>query len=64
MAVNADGLRCDRDETGACLKTNACVEVPYSDDCMGETEERAWSSPIFVEHEPSAGLALGEGGVR
>jgi hypothetical protein len=64
MAVNADGLRCDRDETGACLKTNACVEVPYSDDCMGETEERAWSSPIFVGYDDGATIALGEGELR
>ncbi|MCG8592710.1 MAG: DUF3604 domain-containing protein [Proteobacteria bacterium] len=50
LAVNADGLRCERDETGACVRTNACVEVPDSDDCLAETEQRAWSSPIFVGH--------------
>ncbi len=28
----------------------ACLGVPYEEDCLGEVEERAWSSPIFVDH--------------
>ena len=49
---NALGLRCRYDETGRCLEVHPCYgddRTPPEDDCLGETEERAWSSPIFVE---------------
>ncbi len=50
--VNGDLLRCERDGEGNCTKANACVEsyrTPMEDDCLAPTEERAWSSPIFVD---------------
>ena len=54
-AVNASGLRCEYDSFGNCLKTNICsgssLETPYQDDCLGDVEERAWSSPIFVDYK-------------
>ncbi len=33
---NADGL--------------ACLGVPVGEDCLSESEHRAWSSPIFVDY--------------
>jgi hypothetical protein len=49
-AVNAGLLRCETDAAGRCLSVNACTgEAPFEDDCLAETEQRAWSSPIFVE---------------
>jgi hypothetical protein len=47
-AVNAGLLRCETDANGQCTKVHACIGAPDSDDCLAETEERAWSSPIFV----------------
>jgi hypothetical protein len=51
--VNADGLRCERDENGRCIRTDPCYGDPRTDlseDCLGEASERAWSSPIFLVH--------------
>jgi len=48
-AVGADPLGCSYDEAGRCVTIDACSQRPESDDCLAETEERAWSSPIFVD---------------
>ena len=51
LAVNAGGLRCDYDVSGNCVKVHPCFgdyRTPYDDDCLSENEERAWSSPIYV----------------
>ena len=50
-AVNAGNLRCSYDSAGRCVKMDPCVGVPASDDCLAPNEERAWSSPIFVDYE-------------
>ena len=52
-AINADNVRCQRDESGACLSVDLCGEDP-DDECLGQHEPRAWSSPIYVDH-PRAG---------
>jgi hypothetical protein len=48
LAINAANLRCEYDEAARCIGISPCVDVPYQEDCLAETEERAWSSPIFV----------------
>jgi hypothetical protein len=48
QAVNAGLLRCETDAAGNCVKVKPCIGVPDSDDCLAETAERAWSSPIFI----------------
>jgi hypothetical protein len=50
LAVNADGLRCQPGEDGPCTSVDLCFDVAPDDDCLASTEERAWSSPIFLDH--------------
>ena len=49
LAVGADPLGCTYDESGRCTRVAPCSDRPNEDDCLAETEERAWSSPIFVD---------------
>jgi hypothetical protein len=51
LAVAADPLGCRRDESGRCIEVSPCFDRPTKDDCLAESEERAWSSPIFVDFE-------------
>lgn len=48
--MDADPLGCARDEKGACISLDPCFDRPDSDDCRSESEQRAWSSPIFVDY--------------
>jgi hypothetical protein len=58
-AVNGDPLRCQRNADGACVQMRPCGlrEDGFPDDCLAPVEERAWSSPIFVDYAiaPEAG---------
>jgi len=52
-AVNGDPLRCERDAEGNCLRARPCYAsgplFDPDDDCLAPIEERAWSSPIFLD---------------
>ena len=55
-AINADGLRCVWNEEGVCVRVNACYgddRTAVDDDCLAESEARAWSSPIFIDYLPA-----------
>ena len=51
--VAADPLSCTRDAEGRCTSIDPCFNRPDDDDCLSVTEERAWSSPIFVDQPRS-----------
>lgn len=53
LAVDADPLGCSYDDTGRCVEVSPCFGRPDEDNCLAETEERAWSSPIFVDRAGS-----------
>ena len=58
-AINGDNLRCEFDEAGQCIAVNPChgnaALTEYEDDCLAPVNERAWSSPIFVDYEKEEG---------
>ena len=53
--VNAGNLRCELDAFGQCKEVNICygspLQNPREEDCLEDGEERAWSSPIFVDYK-------------
>lgn len=51
--VNGDPLRCSRDEFGKCIEVDLCTTLDPEDNCLSKVEERAWSSPIFVDFDSS-----------
>jgi len=52
-SVNAKNIRCEYNEKGECIKVNMCYgdnRTAKDDDCLSMIEERAWSSPIYVDY--------------
>jgi len=50
-AIDADPLGCEYDAEGRCVDIHPCFGRPDDDNCLAETEQRAWSSPIFVDQK-------------
>ena len=51
--MNGDNLRCTYDDEGNCISVNLCYgdeRTAADDTCAATIKERAWSSPIYVEH--------------
>ena len=51
-AVNGANLRTEFDADGNAVRTSPCFgdyRTPFDEDCLAPVEERAWSSPIFLD---------------
>jgi hypothetical protein len=64
-AINGGTLRCrEEDASGRCTEVAPCFggyRTAPDDDCLAPVRERAWSSPIFVDHAGAGGRRTGAG---
>jgi len=55
MIINSNNLNCKYNSLGDCIEVNICsgsvLNTPKENDCLSRNEERAWSSPIFVDYD-------------
>ena len=50
LVIDADPLGCTFDAEGRCVDLDPCFDRADDDDCLAPSEQRAWSSPIFVDY--------------
>ena len=57
-AINGANARVVLDADGLAVSASPCsggYATPEDDDCLAPVRERAWSSPIFIDHVPGRG---------
>lgn len=61
--INGANLRCEYSEQGDCIAVNPCYgdyRTAEDDDCLAPVEQRAWSSPIYIDYLAAPAAPLQE----